>query len=163
MSYRVGAGYDIHRLAVGRRLILGGVDIPFEKGLLGHSDGDCLFHALSDALLGAAGLGDIGSIFPPEDPAWEGLDSRVVLEEAYQRVIRAGYRLGNISLIIHAEKPKLKPYVEAIKESLMRTLPLSKDAIGISCKTGEGLGPIGECQAIACDAFILLEEKEHDE
>ena len=158
MGYRIGLGEDLHRLEEGRPLILCGTKVPFEKGLLGHSDGDCVFHAVADALLSAIGARDIGFFFPPSKEEIKGIDSREILTFAVSKVKEAGYRIGSVSLVITAERPKLSPYVEAFKESLSATLEIPVSRIGITCKTNEGLGPLGENKAIACHATTLLED-----
>ena len=158
MEYRIGLGEDIHRLEEGRPLILCGVEVPFEKGLLGHSDADVVFHALSDALLSAIGERDIGFYFPPSKEEFKGIDSREILTFALDKTKEKGCFISNVSIVITAERPKLSPYIEAFKSSLDQTLKIGFDRIGITCKTNEGLGPLGENKAIACHATVLLEE-----
>ena len=158
MGYRIGLGEDLHRLEEGRPLILCGTKVPFEKGLLGHSDGDCVFHAVADALLSGIGERDIGFFFPPNKEEIKGIDSRQILSFAVKKVKEAGYFISNVSLVITAERPKLSPYVDAFKESLSSTLGIPTRNIGITCKTNEGLGPLGENKAIACHATTLLED-----
>ena len=159
MSYRIGFGEDIHRLVEGRALILGTVEIPYEKGLLGHSDADVVLHALSDALLSGVGEADIGEFFPDNDPSIEGIDSRKILVFAYGKVKEHGYRLANASLSILAEAPKLRPFIEKMKDGIAKTMDVSNELIGISAGTNEKLGPIGEGKAIKCTAMVCLEKE----
>jgi 2-C-methyl-D-erythritol 2,4-cyclodiphosphate synthase len=140
---RTGLGRDLHRLVKGRRFLLGGVEIPAKRGELGHSDGDVLAHAVCDALLGAAALGDIGSLFPPSDPAWKGADSMVLLRSAFGLVKKAGLRLVNLDCVICCEEPKILPFRNSICESLAHALEVPVDKIFVKGKTGEGLGPVG--------------------
>lgn len=154
--YRTGLGYDLHRTARGRRLLLGGVEIPHEVGLLGHSDADIVLHALCDALLGAAGLGDIGEHFPDSDPAFKDADSRGLLHETLRKVRAAGFAPVNVDVVIHAERPKLKAYKPAIQRSLGELLGLRQDAVGVKATTNEGLDAIGRGEAMACWASALL-------
>ena len=156
---RVGIGYDIHRLVAGRRLVVGGVQIDFPMGLLGHSDGDVLLHAVCDACLGAAGLGDIGEIFPDTDPKLKDADSAGLLREALKRVGQKGLTPHNLDCIIYAEKPRFGSLKAKIRTSLAGILTLAQDKINVKAKTMEGLGPIGAGQAIAAHAVVLLEEK----
>lgn len=156
LPFRIGQGYDLHRLTAGRKLILGGVDITHPKGLLGHSDADCLTHALADAILGALGLPDIGHYFPDNDPENEGLDSLHILAKAAAECRSAGYMVGNIDLTVLAQKPKLAPHIEAIKNSLSKILKISPNQIGIKATTNEGLGPVGREEGIATLAVCLL-------
>ena len=155
-EFRSGIGYDLHRLAKGRRLILGGVEIPAAKGLVGHSDADILLHAVTDALLGAAGLGDIGQHFPPSDPQWHDADSAVFLRHARRLVEESGYRLVNLDAVVVLEKPKLAPFRDAIRESLADKLGVSPDQVSVKAKTAEGLGPIGEGEAAEAHVVVLL-------
>jgi 2-C-methyl-D-erythritol 2,4-cyclodiphosphate synthase len=154
---RIGIGHDTHRLVEGRPLILAGVRVEFELGLLGHSDADVVLHALADALLGAAALGDIGEHYPDTDPRWLGLDSRRLLAEVVERVASAGWRPVNCDLIIHAQEPKLGPHKPALRASLARLLGLDEGAVNVKAKTGEHVGPIGRAEAISCEALVLLE------
>jgi len=156
-AVRVGIGYDIHRLVEGRRLVLGGVTIDFHKGLAGHSDAVVVLHAVTDALLGAAGLPDIGELFPDTDPAYKDADSRVLLREALQKVRSRGFKPGNVDVIIHAEAPKLSPYKQRIAESVASLLKLPTDHISIKAKTNEGLGSVGRGEAIACSSVVVLQ------
>lgn len=153
---RIGNGYDIHCLITGRPLILGGVNIPHELGLLGHSDADVLTHAIMDALLGALSLGDIGYYFPPSDPQWAGADSLVLLEKVCELVRREGYTIGNIDSVIVAERPKLKPHIEKMRDRLASVLELEPNQIGIKATTNEKLGPVGREEGIAAYAVTLL-------
>ncbi|MDR0389542.1 MAG: 2-C-methyl-D-erythritol 2,4-cyclodiphosphate synthase [Spirochaetaceae bacterium] len=155
---RVGMGRDLHRLVEGRRFLLGGVELPFEKGELGHSDGDVLAHAVSDALLGAAALADIGELFPPSAPEWKDADSLTLLKRAYQKVLEAGWRLVNLDCVVSAEKPRLLPYREAIRSSLASALGVGPEAIFVKGKTNEGLGPLGTGEAVEALAVCLLEK-----
>ncbi len=154
---RIGIGHDTHRLVEGRPLILGGVPIPHHRGLEGHSDADVVFHAVADALLGAAAMGDIGELFPDTDPKWQDLDSGLLLSDVVLRVVEAGYRTVNCDLIIHAQDPRLTPYKASIREGVARRLELPLEAVNVKAKTGEHVGPIGRGEAIACEAVVLLE------
>ena len=153
---RVGIGYDIHRLAPDRKLILGGVRIDFPTGLLGHSDGDVLLHAVCDARLGAAGLGDIGDLFPDTDPKFKDADSAALLREVLNLVRKKGLRVGNLDCILFAEKPKLGPLKRRIRTRLAEILEVDESAVNVKAKTMEGLGPIGGHEAIAAQAVVLL-------
>jgi 2-C-methyl-D-erythritol 2,4-cyclodiphosphate synthase len=154
---RVGIGHDTHRLAEGRPLVLGGVRIEHPRGLSGHSDADVVLHAVADALLGAAALGDIGEHYPDTDPRWEGLDSARLLTEVLARVAAAGWRPVNCDLIIHAQEPKLGPHKPALRANLAGLLGLDPSAVNVKAKTGEHVGPIGRAEAIACEAVVLVE------
>jgi 2-C-methyl-D-erythritol 2,4-cyclodiphosphate synthase len=154
---RIGQGYDIHRLEVGRKLILGGVDIPFDKGLVGHSDGDALTHAVIDALLGAACLGDIGVHYPPSEQAYAGANSINLLKQVGMLLVQRNYRIINIDSTLIAEKPKLSKFYELMRGNLAGALKLEIDQISIKAKTMEGLGEIGAGQAIAAQAIALIE------
>ena len=153
---RIGNGFDIHRLADRRKLILGGVEIPFERGLLGHSDADVATHAVCDALLGAAGLGDIGEHFPDTDPAYEGICSLELLKETASLLFRLEFDIVNLDLTLLAEAPKIGPYKEAMKEKLSSVLNINPDRINIKATTMEGLGSIGKKEAIGCFCTALL-------
>jgi 2-C-methyl-D-erythritol 2,4-cyclodiphosphate synthase len=155
---RVGIGHDTHRLVAGRPLILGGIRIEHDRGLMGHSDADVVLHAVADALLGAAALGDIGELFPDTDPEWEGLDGGRLLADVRRRVARAGWKPINCDLIIHAQQPKLSAHKPALRANVARLLDLDPDAVNIKAKTGEHVGPIGRGEAIACEAVVLLEK-----
>jgi 2-C-methyl-D-erythritol 2,4-cyclodiphosphate synthase len=154
---RVGLGYDVHKLVKGRRLILGGVEIPFEKGLLGHSDADVLTHSICDALLGAAGLGDIGMHFPDSDPKYKGISSIKLLRETFQMISAKGFAILNIDTIVFAESPKLSPYHRAIQTNLSDALDLKTERINIKATTTEGLGTIGQGDGIAAMAVVLIQ------
>jgi len=153
---RVGQGYDIHRLETGCPLILAGVHIPYEMGLAGHSDADVLLHAVIDALLGAAALGDIGEHFPDTDPAYRRIDSRVLLQRTLEMLREAGYRPGNVDVTIIAEKPRLGGYKQILRNNLSEALELKPENVNIKAKTNEGLGELGAGRAIACQAVALL-------
>ncbi|WPB58590.1 2-C-methyl-D-erythritol 2,4-cyclodiphosphate synthase [Xylophilus sp. GOD-11R] len=153
---RVGEGWDVHALVEGRRLVLGGVEVPYAKGLLGHSDADVLLHAITDALLGAAGLGDIGTLFPDTDQQFKGADSAVLLAEAMRRVAALGWRLGNVDCTVIAQAPKLVPYKQAIRERIAEVLALEPDAVNVKAKTAEKLGPVGEGLSMEARAVVLL-------
>jgi 2-C-methyl-D-erythritol 2,4-cyclodiphosphate synthase len=153
---RVGIGHDTHRLEEGRPLLLGGVRVEHPRGLAGHSDGDVVLHALTDALLGAAGLGDIGDAFPDTDPAWKGADSRLFLRDTLQRLNRAGWAVVNVDVIVFAQEPKLGPLKAAIRRSLAELLALPEGAVNVKAKTGERVGHIGRAEAIACQAVALV-------
>ncbi|MGQ9897406.1 MAG: 2-C-methyl-D-erythritol 2,4-cyclodiphosphate synthase [Acidobacteriota bacterium] len=156
MTYRVGMGYDIHRLVDGRPLILGGVSIPYERGLLGHSDADALAHAITDALLGALALGDIGTHFPDTDPQWAGANSLTLLEQAVALVTSCGFEVVNVDASILAERPKLAPYLRAMRERLATVLRLPYDAVSVKAKTNEGQDAVGRREAIAVQAIVLV-------
>ena len=153
---RVGIGHDTHRLVEGRPLILGGVRVDHPTGLLGHSDADVVMHAVADALLGAAALGDIGEHFPDTDPEWRGLDGSRLLAAVVDLVARAGWRVGNCDVVVHAQAPKLTPHKAAIRANLARLLGLDASAVNVKAKTGEHVGPIGRAEAIGCEAAVLL-------
>lgn len=157
MKIRVGEGWDVHALVEGRPLILGGVHIPYEKGLLGHSDADALLHAITDALLGAAGLGDIGRHFPDTDPAFKGADSTVLLAEALRQVQARGWRLVNVDSTIVAQAPKLAPHIEGIRARVAEVLGLSAEDVNVKAKTAEKMGPVGEGRSIEARAVVLLQ------
>lgn len=153
---RIGHGYDVHKLVEGRPLILGGVEIPHEKGLLGHSDADVLLHAISDALLGAAALGDIGKLFPDTDPAYKGADSLLLLKEVCKRVRKAGFEIENIDSTILAQAPKLRPYIDEMRSLISVYTDVDIDAISVKATTEEGLGFTGAKEGIAAHAVCLL-------
>ena len=155
---RVGYGYDVHRLVEGRKLILGGVDIPFEKGLLGHSDADVLLHAVTDALFGAAALGDIGSHFPDTDPRWKGADSLKLLEACGRDLQEHGWRVVNIDSTVVAQRPKLLPHVPQMRENIARALGLEVSQVSVKGKTEEGLGFTGTGEGMAVHAVCLIEK-----
>ena len=156
---RIGYGYDVHRLVEGRRLTLGGVDIPWEKGLLGHSDADVLTHALMDALLGAAALGDIGKLFPDKDPAYEGADSVGLLRRVCALLEECGWRVENVDATVVAQRPKLAPHIPAMREKLAEAMEVGVDRVSVKATTEEGLGFSGEGLGIAAHAVALLEKK----
>lgn len=160
MSYRIGIGYDIHRLVEGRRLILGGVEIPFEKGLLGHSDGDALFHAVSDAMLGALAMGDIGQHFPDTDPAYKGADSAALLKRVFEMVTEKGWKPANVDVNIIAEKPRLASHIGQMRESLSGLLLFPADFVSIKARTNETLDAVGRSEAIAVQAAVLLQKSD---
>ena len=155
---RIGHGYDVHRLVECRDLILGGVQIPFEKGLLGHSDADVLLHAVSDALLGAAGLGDIGVHFPDTDPAYKGADSMKLLAVVVEKITAKGYRVGNVDVTVIAQKPKLKDYIPKMMENIAQDLQVALSQVNVKATTEERLGFTGAEQGIACHAVCILED-----
>ena len=153
---RIGQGYDVHRLTAGRRLVLGGVDIPFDRGLLGHSDADVLVHAVMDALLGAAALGDIGKLFPDSDPAYAGADSLVLLKIVGERVRAAGFAIENVDSTVLAQAPKLAPHILQMRQNIARALELDAAAVSVKATTEEGLGFTGAGEGIAAQAVVLL-------
>jgi 2-C-methyl-D-erythritol 2,4-cyclodiphosphate synthase len=157
VAMRVGQGFDVHQLVPDRPLILGGVTIAHTHGLLGHSDADALLHAITDALLGAAGLGDIGRHFPDTDPAFAGADSRVLLRHAYAKVQAANWQLVNLDATIHAQAPKIAPHVNAMIQNLASDLAVASDAINIKGKTNESLGFLGRQEGIAVTAVVLIQ------
>jgi len=154
---RTGIGYDIHRLVPGRKLVLGGVTIPYDRGLSGHSDADVLLHAICDALLGAAGLGDIGSIFPDTDPAYKDMDSMLFLEKTNAMLVERKYGVANIDSIIFAEAPRLSPYRERMAENIARAISVKSEAVNIKATTAEGLGAIGRGEGIAAMSVVLID------
>lgn len=154
---RIGSGHDTHRLEAGRPLILGGVRIPHSKGLAGHSDADVVMHAITDAVLGAAGLGDIGEHFPDADPQWSGADSSRFLLETMIKLRTAGWRVGNLDVTIFAQEPNLGPHKTAIKVNLAGLLEVDESAINVKAKTGEKVGHIGRGEAIGCHAVVMIE------
>jgi 2-C-methyl-D-erythritol 2,4-cyclodiphosphate synthase len=155
-AFRIGQGFDVHALVPGRRLVVGGVEIPFDRGLLGHSDADVLLHAITDAILGAAALGDIGAMFPDTDPQHRGADSRELLREAVRRVRDTGWRIGNIDATVIAEWPKIAPYVEAMRATIAECAGVDRSAVGVKGKTMEKLGALGRGEGIAAQAVALL-------
>ncbi len=159
MKLRVGEGWDVHALVPGRRLVLGGVEIPHTVGLLGHSDADALLHAITDALLGAAGLGDIGSHFPDTDPRFKGADSAALLAEALRAVQAAGWQLVNVDSTVIAQAPRLAPHREAMRQRIAQVLGLGPDCVNIKAKTAEKLGPVGQGLAIEARAVVLLQAR----
>jgi len=155
-SYRIGHGYDIHRLIAGRPLVLGGVKFDTDYGLEGHSDADCLTHAICDAMLGAAALPDIGHLFPNTDPAYRNIDSQILLQRVRAEVMKLGFDLVNIDATLIAEKPKIAPHLSAMKAALAKSTGLLPDEIGVKATTNEGVGDIGRALAIAAHAVVLL-------
>ena len=156
---RIGHGYDVHRLVEGRKLIIGGVDIAWEKGLLGHSDADVLLHAIADGILGAIGEGDIGRHFPDTDPAYKGADSLKLLAHVMELAIERGYRLGNLDATIIAQMPKMAPHIQAMRENIAKTLNSDVRQVNIKATTEEGLGFSGTGEGIAAHAVVLMEAK----
>jgi 2-C-methyl-D-erythritol 2,4-cyclodiphosphate synthase len=156
MQFRIGEGWDIHALVEGRRLVLGGIEIPFHKGLLGHSDADALLHAITDALLGAAALGDIGTLFPDTDARFKGADSADLLAEAAAQVRSLGYEVGNVDCTVIAQAPKLAPYKPTMRTRIAQILGISVDQVNVKAKTAEKMGPVGEGLAIETRAVCLL-------
>jgi 2-C-methyl-D-erythritol 2,4-cyclodiphosphate synthase len=155
-AYRIGIGYDIHRLVADRKLLLAGVNIPFTKGLLGHSDADVLAHAVCDAVLGAAALGDIGTHFPDTDPRWQGASSLDFLRHAAKLIVEKGYLIANVDATVMAERPKLKLYIHAMREQLAAALEVDVDCVSVKAKTNEGLDAIGRGEAMAAQAIVLI-------
>ncbi len=156
---RIGQSSDIHRLVEGRDLILGGVKIEHTKGLLGHSDADALLHAISEAILGALALGDLGHHFPDTDPKWKGVSSLVILEAVYQMMDEAGYKIGNVDSLVLIEKPKMAPHIPAMRENVAKALHTDLSRISIKATRGEGLGYVGREEGVLAQAIVLLEEK----
>ncbi len=155
---RIGHGYDVHRLVEGRKLIMGGVEIPFEKGLLGHSDADVLAHAISDALLGAAAMGDIGALFPDNDPAFEGADSIVLLSRVVERLSGQGYSVVNIDATILCQRPKLRPFIDSMRGRLAGACKVDVDCVSVKATTEEGLGFTGTGEGVAAHAVCIIEK-----
>ncbi|MFM8930634.1 MAG: 2-C-methyl-D-erythritol 2,4-cyclodiphosphate synthase [Gemmataceae bacterium] len=160
-GFRVGLGHDTHRLVAGKPLILGGVTIPHDLGLAGHSDADIVLHALTDALLGAAGLGDIGELFPDTDSRWAGAASQIFVREAVRLLAASDWRVGNVDVIIHAEKPKLSTHKLAIRDQVAILLEIQPDRVNIKAKTGEKVGPVGRGEAMECHVVALIESKKN--
>jgi 2-C-methyl-D-erythritol 2,4-cyclodiphosphate synthase len=156
---RIGQGYDVHRLTEGRKLILGGVEIPYEKGLLGHSDADVLTHAVTDALLGATALGDIGGMFPDNGPEWLGADSVKMLAMVRERLEAEGFRIGNVDSTVIAQKPKLQPYIDEMRKNLAAACKISLNRVSVKATTEEKLGFTGSGEGIAAQAVCLIEEE----
>lgn len=156
LQLRIGEGWDVHALVPGRKLILGGVEIPFDRGLLGHSDADALLHAITDALLGGAGLGDIGRHFPDTDERFRGADSVLLLREAARRVAEAGWQVANIDSTVVAQAPKLAPHMEAMRARIAEALDVPVAQVNVKAKTAEKLGPVGQGQSIEARAVVLL-------
>ena len=156
IPFRIGHGYDVHRLVEGRALILGGVTIPFEKGLDGHSDADVLLHAITDALLGAAALGDIGKLYPDNDSRFLGIDSLLLLKDTFDRLTHLGYTVGNVDATVIAQRPKLAPFIPTMRENIAKTLNLPLDCVNVKATTEERLGFTGSGEGIAAHAVALL-------
>jgi len=159
MRIRIGEGWDIHALVEGRRLVLGGVHIPYEKGLLGHSDADALLHAITDAVLGAAALGDIGTLFPDTDERFKGADSAVLLAEAMRRVQERGWTLGNVDCTVIAQAPKLAAFKPLMRDRIAQILGVTPEQVNVKAKTAERMGPVGEGRAMEARAVVLLEHR----
>ena len=157
---RIGHGYDVHRLVEGRKLILGGVDVPFERGLLGHSDADVLTHAVMDALLGAAGLGDIGKLFPDRDPAYRGISSLLLLDRVVLRLAESGWQVGNVDATVVAQAPKLASHIPLMRQNLARHMGVPAERVNVKATTEEGLGFTGRGDGMAAHAVALLETLE---
>ena len=155
---RIGHGYDVHRLTENRKLILGGVEIPYDKGLLGHSDADVLLHAIADALLGAASMGDIGKLFPDNDPAYSGADSLLLLRDVCERIKQKGFRTGNIDATVIAQAPKLRPYIDTMRKNIAYACDTDIDRVNVKATTEEKLGFTGSGEGISAHAVCILEE-----
>ncbi len=162
MESRVGLGHDTHRLAPGRKFVLGGVTIDFELGPVGHSDADVLLHAITDAILGGAGLGDIGEWFPDDDPQWKGANSATLLAAALTAVRGRGWHIVNLDCTIFAQRPKLMPHKPAIRRRIAELMDIAADTVNIKAKTGEEVGPIGRGEAVAADAIVLLRRTQEE-
>jgi 2-C-methyl-D-erythritol 2,4-cyclodiphosphate synthase len=160
MEYRIGIGYDIHRLIEGRKLFIGGVEIPYIKGLLGHSDGDVLIHAICDAMLGAIAEGDIGQHFPDTDPKYHNVSSLELLKTVNDLVGKKGFAVNNVDTVVIAQEPKLSPFKKQIQERIAQALNIKEDNVNIKAKTNEGIGEIGQIEAIACYAVVTIMPKE---
>lgn len=157
---RIGIGYDIHRLVEGRKLVLGGIEIPFEKGLLGHSDSDVLTHAICDALLGAAALGDIGTHFPDSDPRWAGASSLDLLAQVVEMLTERGYEVTNVDATVMAEQPKLRLHVDAMRQKLASVLRIDVEQVSVKAKTSEGLESVGRGEAMAAQSITLIHRRD---
>ena len=156
LNYRTGIGFDVHAFTTDRKLILGGIEIPFEKGLLGHSDADVLLHAISDALLGALSLGDIGQHFPDNDPKYKNADSKILLEKVYKLVLNEGYVLGNVDAVVAMQKPKLLPFIPDIRKRIAEILECNIDQVSIKATTTERLGFVGREEGVSAFATVLI-------
>lgn len=156
---RIGYGYDVHQLVEGRPLIIGGIELVHDKGLLGHSDADVLLHAITDAILGAVSLGDIGKFFPDDDPKYKDADSKVLLKDAYQHVLELGYEIGNLDATIIAEKPKFRPHIDAMRESIANVLNTDIFNVNVKATTNEKMGYLGRQEGIQAQAVVLLLKK----
>ena len=159
MTIRIGEGWDVHALVPGRKLTIGGVEVPYGRGLLGHSDADVLLHAITDALLGAAALGDIGRLFPDTDERYRGADSMVLLAEAARRVRRQGWQIGNVDSTVMAQEPRLAPHLEAMCARIAQALDLAPGQVNVKAKTAEKMGPVGQGLAVEARAVVLLERQ----
>ena len=159
MNFRIGEGWDVHALVAGRKLIIGGVEVPFHLGLLGHSDADVLLHAITDALLGAAALGDIGMHFPDTDAAFKGADSLALLGETARRVRAAGFEIGNVDSTVIAQAPKLMPHIAAMREQIAQALGVAQNQVNVKAKTAEKMGPVGLGQAMEARAVVLVYQR----
>lgn len=157
-NLRIGQGFDIHKLIEGRKLILGGIEIPFDKGLLGHSDADCLIHAIIDSIFGALTLGDIGSHFPDTDMKYKDADSALLLKETLSIMREKGYEIVNLDTTVKIQKPKMRPYIDKFRENLAQIMNVSIENISVKAKTMEGLGDVGNGEAVICDATVLLKK-----
>ncbi|HHU55909.1 MAG TPA: 2-C-methyl-D-erythritol 2,4-cyclodiphosphate synthase [Acholeplasmataceae bacterium] len=157
--YRIGHSHDTHKLVPNRKLILGGVTIPYDYGLLGHSDADCVYHVVAEAIIGALGLGDIGTFFPDTDPKYKDIDSGEIVRKTYDMMIKAGYEVSNIDITIFIEKPNLKSYKNLIKENIAKLLCVDLNQVNIKATRGEGLGFIGRGEGISAEAVVLLKSK----
>lgn len=157
-SLKIGHGYDVHQLVTGRELIIGGVNIPHETGLLGHSDADVLLHAITDAIIGALGMGDIGHAFPDTNPETEGIASTQILADIYQKMVKKGYEIGNIDATILAEAPKMAPHLQEMKQNIARILQTDITNINIKATTTEKLGFVGRREGMACEAVVLISQ-----
>jgi len=162
MPFRIGFGYDVHKFSEGRKLILGGVEIPFEKGLCGHSDADVLLHAICDAMLGALALGDIGKHFPDTEEQYKNIDSKILLEKVNRLIEEKNYKVGNIDATVVAEKPKLQPYISEMRKIISRILKVQPDSISVKATTSEKLGFVGKEEGIVAHAVVLLIEDQND-
>lgn len=156
MKFRIGEGWDVHALVVGRKLIIGGVEIPYNKGLLGHSDADVLLHAITDALFGAAALGDLGTHFPDTDASFQGVDSSELLREAAKRVREQGFEINNVDSTVVAQAPRLAPHITAMRQCIANALDIDIEQVNVKAKTAEKLGPVGQGQSIEARAVVLL-------
>lgn len=156
---RIGQSSDIHKLVAGRKLVLGGVEIPSDLGLLGHSDADALTHAVAEAILGALALGDLGRWFPDTDPKWEGVNSQIILKEVARMMDEKGYRIGNVDALVLIEKPKMAPHIQKMRENFAEALHCEIDRISVKATRGEGLGFVGERKGVLAQAVVLLKEK----
>lgn len=163
LEIRIGNGYDVHRLVEGRKLVLGGVDIPFEKGLLGYSDADVLVHAVMDAVIGALALGDIGKLFPDTDPQYKDISSLVLLDRVWQEMDREGYEIGNLDAVICAQRPKLTPRISAMRRQLAKTLRCPTNRVSVKATTTEKLGFVGKEEGMSSYAVVLLVRKEEEQ